>query len=176
MTWLAHAFKAAFQQHHKALLPALRPLLPRDGVVLDAGAHAGQFAFLFARLVPDGRVYAFEPGSYARSILRVAAAVKRGPVSVRPEGLAEAPGESTLQVPVKPPGSVRFGVAHTGAPEGDGPHVADPVRVTTVDAFAAHAGLTRLDFIKADIEGANCGCCRAPSTASPPIGRACSWR
>src|SRR5579862_5528537 len=75
--FFAHLFKAAFKQHHRELLPLLRPLISFDAVVLDVGAHAGQYAKLFSRLAPHGRVYAIEPQSYARRILRAAIAVNR---------------------------------------------------------------------------------------------------
>src|ERR1700723_2776612 len=71
-SFVAHLWKAVTQQHHRELLPALERCVPRDGVVLDIGAHAGQFTKLFAGLAADGRVYAIEPGSYARGILRAA--------------------------------------------------------------------------------------------------------
>jgi len=39
--------------------------LPKDGVVFDIGANFGAMTLRFARLVPFGRVYAFEPTFYA---------------------------------------------------------------------------------------------------------------
>lgn len=57
-SWLARLYKACAQQHHEALRPILAPHVPAVGVVVDIGAHAGQFAKLFARLAPRGRVYA----------------------------------------------------------------------------------------------------------------------
>ena len=75
--FLAHSFKAAFKQHHKEDLPVLRRVIPRDGVVLDVGAHAGQYTKLFAGIASDGFVLAVEPGSYARTILRVALTFNR---------------------------------------------------------------------------------------------------
>jgi len=154
-TYLAHLYKAVTQQHHRELLPILRPLLPRDAVIFDVGAHAGQFAKLFALLAPEGRIWSFEPGSYARSILRMALWLNRvGNVSVVPMGLGEAPGIGTLNLPIKRPGSFGFGLAHLGAGEERWSRVAaEPIALGSIDAFAAAQGVDRLDFIKADIEG-----------------------
>src|SRR5437899_1856078 len=69
-SFLAHLFKATTQQHHRALAPTIARLVPSDSVVFDVGAHAGQYTKLLARTAVAGRVYAFEPGGYARSILR----------------------------------------------------------------------------------------------------------
>jgi FkbM family methyltransferase len=148
VTWLAHLYKACARQHHRELIPLLRPWIPADAVVLDVGAHAGQFAKLFARLAPRGRVLAVEPGGYALSILRPALRVNRlRHVEVHGVGLGAAPGELTLTMPVKRSGSMGFGLSHFGS----GPGVTQRVPVTTIDRLLAGTG--RLDFLKADIEG-----------------------
>ncbi len=152
-SWLAHVFKAVTQQHHRGLIPLFAPHIPSDAVVLDVGAHAGQFAKLFAALAPRGRVYAFEPSAYARSVLRPAlAAGGRGRVEIIPLGLSDQAGELTLHTPVKRRGGLGFGVAHLGQ-SGDGVTVDQTVSLTTLDAFTLAHGLVRLDFIKMDIEG-----------------------
>ena len=152
--FFAHLFKAAFKQHHRALLPLLRPLIARDAVVLDVGAHAGQYAKLFAKLAPHGRVYAVEPQSYARRILRVALALNRfGNVTILPLALGAKPGRTRLTIPVKPSGSYGFGLAHLGPSARAGLAETEEVVVETLDALAKRLKLERLDFIKADIEG-----------------------
>jgi len=153
-TFLAHLYKATVRRHHRAMLPVLAPCLPEDGVVLDAGAHAGQYAKLFAACVPRGVVYAFEPGSYARAILTAAMRLRRcRNVRVVAKGLSDAEGETTLSTPIKAGGSLGFGLAHLGPADDGRTMVRERVPVTTIDRFARETALTRLDFIKADIEG-----------------------
>jgi FkbM family methyltransferase len=154
-SFLAHLFKAASKQHHRTLIPTLARLIPRDAVVFDVGAHAGQYTKLFARLAPSGHVYAFEPGSYARSILRTVVWLHRlANVSVLPMGLGAASGVATITVPVKRRGSLAFGLAHLGAPERRWRAVAQElVSMTTIDAAVEAIALDRLDFVKADVEG-----------------------
>ena len=150
--FLAHLFKAVFKQHHRALLPVLRPLVPADAVVFDVGAHAGQFAKLFARLAPQGQVYAFEPGSYARAILRTALFLNRlGNVAVLPLALGDRSGVARLSVPVKASGSFGFGLSHLGASVRAAEVEAVPL--ATLDDAADALGIARLDLVKADIEG-----------------------
>jgi FkbM family methyltransferase len=154
MTWTAHLFKACTRQHHGEMAPLVRRLKPPDGVVFDIGAHAGQFAKLFSRLVPQGHVYAFEPGGYALSILRRALAFNRiHNATILPFGFGDAEARLTLSMPVKPSGSCGFGTTHLGETKRDRPFIDEEVRITTVDSVVAQLGLTRLDFIKADIEG-----------------------
>lgn len=152
--FFAHVFKAVCKQHHRKMRPLLAPLIPDDAVVFDVGAHAGQYTKLFARLARRGRVYAIEPQSYARRILRAAIRLNRvRNVEILPLALGAAPGTATLTIPVKASGSYGFGLAHLGPDTRDGSAETETVEVTTLDALAARLGLTRLDFIKADIEG-----------------------
>ena len=154
-SFVAHLWKAVTQQHHRVLLPQLARCVPRDAVVFDVGAHAGQFAKLFASLAPEGRVYAIEPGSYARSILRVAIWARRiVNVAILPVALGAAPGLVRLLTPVKASGALGFGLSHLGQPEERWARVAaELVAQTTIDSLAETLALVRLDFIKADIEG-----------------------
>jgi FkbM family methyltransferase len=154
LTWAAHLYKAVTQQHHRELLPILRPLIPQDAIVLDVGGHAGQFAKLFASLAPRGRVYSFEPGGYARSILTPAIWLNRlRNVEIVPTGLGDAPSEAVLSVPTKRSGSLGFGLSHLGSAGDLRPRRTETVRIDTLDDFAARRGLGRVDFLKADIEG-----------------------
>jgi FkbM family methyltransferase len=154
-SFVAHLWKAVTQQHHRELLPAFARYIPRDGVVLDIGAHAGQFAKLFAGLAIDGRVYAVEPGSYARAILRAAIGLRRfDNIQIVPVALGAEERLETLNIPLKGSGAVGFGLSHFGAAEARWPRVAtETVAQTTVDALVDELGVDRLDFIKADIEG-----------------------
>lgn len=153
--FIAHLFKATTQQHHRDLAALIARFVPPTGVVLDVGAHAGQYTKLFARAASSGRVYAFEPGSYARAILRMVVALHRlDNVAVVPAALGAVCGLATLSVPVKASGSFGFGLSHLGPPQARWPVVAQElVALTTLDAVASALALDRLDFIKADIEG-----------------------
>ena len=153
--FLAHLLKATTQQHHRALAPTIARLVPPAGVVLDVGAHAGQYTKLFARAASQGRVYAVEPGSYARSILRTVVWLRGlSNVAVLPVALGSETGLATLTVPLKPSGSFGFGLSHLGAPSQRWRAVAaETVPVTTLDRAVEALGIDRLDFIKADIEG-----------------------
>jgi FkbM family methyltransferase len=152
---IAHLFKATTQQHHRALASTIAQLVQPEAIVFDVGAHAGQFTKLFACAAAQGRVYAVEPGSYARAILRTVVWLHRlGNVAVLPMALGAVSGLDTLTLPVKGRGSLGFGLAHLGAPGDRWRKVAQElVALTTLDAVVAALGLDRLDFIKADIEG-----------------------
>jgi FkbM family methyltransferase len=155
LSFAAHCFKATVAQHHRDLVPVFRPLLAEDAVIFDVGAHAGQFTKLFARLAPRGRVYAFEPGSYARSILMLSLALNRvANVLVFPVGLGAAARRAELRTPVKRSGSYGFGLSHIGEDEDSTRREAvERIEIVTLDGLCDLLGIERLDFIKADIEG-----------------------
>jgi FkbM family methyltransferase len=152
--WVAHVYKAAFQNHHRQLEPLLRPHVPTDAVVVDVGAHAGQFSKLFARLAPQGVVHAFEPSPYALSVLDKAIGWNRlSHVRIHRCGLGAEAGALELRTPVKRSGGLGFGLAHMGASTETRAVRVDRVEIRTLDEFAETEQLQRLDFIKADIEG-----------------------
>jgi FkbM family methyltransferase len=154
MGWLAHVLKAATQQHHLEFRDAFRPYVPDDAVVFDVGAHAGQFSKLFAAMAPRGRVFAFEPSGYARSVLEPALGWNRvRNVEIVPTGLSDADGTLVLHTPIKKRGQLGFGLAHLGEDTSGRATQQQTIRLTTLDAFVTERGLTRLDFIKADVEG-----------------------
>jgi len=153
-SWLAHLFKASTQQHHGVLRGMFAPHVPSDGLILDVGAHAGQFSKLFARMAPAGHVYAFEPSAYARSIMVPALRFNRiSNVTLTPVGLSDSVGRLTLHTPLKRSSALGYGVAHLGFDGADGATFEQTVNLTTLDAFAAQQDFSRLDLIKADIEG-----------------------
>jgi FkbM family methyltransferase len=153
--YAAHLWKAVTQQHHRELLPLFSRYIPRDGVVVDVGAHAGQFAKLFARCAASGRVYAIEPSAYARSILSIVVRLRRlSNVAIVPVALGAETRQAQLSTPIKASGSHGYGLAHLGEPEERWRRVSiETVTETTMDALTAELKLDRLDFIKADIEG-----------------------
>ncbi len=155
LTYCAHLFKALTRQHHQELIPLLEKYIPRDGTVIDVGAHAGQFTKLFAKLAPEGRVYSFEPGSYALSIIsRVIRLRKLKNVQLFPMGLSDTATEQVLHMPIKSSGALGFGLSHIGGGDTSGrATVTENITLTTLDSFAEQQSLKRVDFIKADIEG-----------------------
>jgi len=153
-SWLAHLWKAITQQHHTALRPMFAGHVGRDAVVIDIGAHAGQFTKLFARMAPDGAVYAFEPSAYARSVLAPAVRFNRlRNIEIVPLGLSDHIEARVLHTPLKRHASLGFGIAHLGEGAAIERAVDQLVGLTTLDAFIIDRGIDRVDLIKADIEG-----------------------
>ena len=153
---IRHVATACTQQHHQDLIPVLRPHVPEGGAVIDVGAHAGQFAKLFSKMVTtDGVVHAFEPSRYTRAILRLALQTNGcRNVAIHAAALSDRPGTLTLHTPIKASGLRGYGLASLA---GAGQRIAtaaieETVPVVTLDEFVTSKNL-RVDFIKVDIEG-----------------------
>lgn len=76
-----------------------------------------------------------------------------GNVTLVPIGLSDQATTLTLHTPLKRSSSLGFGVAHLGPAAQTTATIDQRVDLSTLDAFAETAGLARVDFIKADIEG-----------------------
>jgi FkbM family methyltransferase len=133
------------------ILRFLRRELRAGDVVADVGAHIGVHALAAARILrrAGGRVIAFEPASDSAAKLRAAARRNRLRVEVVQTALGAHHGTAGLY------GDARYDAADAGVRSqyGDAALV-ERVPVRTFDAWAEEAGLSRLDVVKIDVEGA----------------------
>jgi len=113
-----------------------------DDVVFDVGAYVGDTALWFSRLVGHrGKVYAFEPEPENFKKLRLNLERNRAQNIVQLEcALSDEEGEMIIS---------GGGSSATVANDVNG----IPVMVTTIDKFVKDNNLTRVDFIKMDVEG-----------------------
>lgn len=125
----------------------LSQLKPGD-VVVDLGANIGAYAIRAAMAVgATGKVYAFEPLDRTRRRLEQALQLNNvGNVSVSGEAVGSECGYA--QLAVKDRGSSASLAERSNAAE------THNVRVTTLDEFAETNGISRIDWVKMDIEGA----------------------
>ena len=132
--------------------PETRHLLAnylRPGMVMfDVGAYIGQFSLVASRLVPDLRVFAFEPTpsvfaqmkrnmhlNACRSVTCVNMAVSDAPGTARLFSYPGSADQNSLR---------RVSAESTSSLE---------VHVTSIDAFSKEHNPDRLDVLKIDVEG-----------------------
>ena len=110
-------------------------------VILDLGAFNGNSSIALSRPAGDeGKVYAFEPNPVMQEILaRNLTKMNCTNVEIIPRGAGEA--SNVLKFTIK-------GAASRFDPFGD-----VDVQIGTVDDFVAERGLSKVDFIKLDVEG-----------------------
>lgn len=138
------------------------PGLVRPGdVCLDVGSAAGLYSQALSHLVgPAGLVHSVEPLFFSHPVWsRVLAAGRRPNVRWHTVALGAEPGRATIRVPftaTRAATSRSFLAYRThalGSTEDFARHVDMAVDVDTLDGLCDAAGLTRLDFLKIDVEG-----------------------
>lgn len=139
------------RQHVEPELAALDRFLGVGDVMIDVGANIGLFSLRGAHLVgPSGLVLAVEPGAVSLARLGVNMALNRlSQLRLVPAALSDRQGEMALyHIPLGDDPQAFSLLA------GEAMVASEMVRVTTLDLLSAAEGLTRLDCIKIDVEGA----------------------
>jgi len=140
----------------------LRRLVGPGDVCLDVGAEYGLYTWTLADLVgPEGHVHAVEPQPGLARFLRAGRrALRAGNVTVHQVALSDTVGTGTLSRPSRGPFPVHGrafladNATGLGLNEEFGRHHEIQVTLSTLDALVDELGLEQVDFIKADIEGA----------------------
>lgn len=130
-------------------------LVKPGDVVFDIGAHVGYFTMLAAHIVgTSGKVFAFEPLPVNLAYLKQHQRVNRlKNVEILPLAVGARQEEMTLDLR----GGTGRGRLATGRADGL------QVKVTSLDAMFDQGNLPGPDFIKMDIEGAECDALRGAS-------------
>lgn len=141
--------------HHRVEMCYLENNLQPGDVLLDVGANIGEFTVGLAPLLPNGRVFAFEPQPDVRKVLEESVALNGfSNVCVLPFGLAEKYERQMLFTSAD---VVRFGGFHEGLysrfPDRYRTEAAGVVEFQPLDQVLKEHGIQQVDWIKADIEG-----------------------
>lgn len=153
---------ARWTRHLEPELLGLADLVAPGSVCIDVGAAAGLYTVVLSRLAgPAGQVHSVEPLPFAHPVwTRVLRARSAANVRHHAVALAAEAGSGAMSVPIGRYGLVtgRSFVTHRSHGLGSNAEfegqVAVSVTMDTLDSMFASAGLTRLDFIKIDVEGA----------------------
>ncbi len=163
------------QRHEIETLTQLDRLAAPGMTMLDIGAHVGYYASRYARVLgPNGRIFAFEP--HPRTFATLQRNVRQMPqVTAVQLALSEQEGTAELHdyLMMSASGSLHYDesmVALQKAQTHDNdiaPRIGQPfsaqtftVRTTPVDDFLAAQGISQVDLVKMDIEGAEIGALR----------------
>ncbi|WP_163506994.1 FkbM family methyltransferase [Fodinicola acaciae] len=140
-------------------LPAL---IPSGGVCFDIGAAYGMYTFPLAQLVGgSGQVHSFEPLAGSARLLDAARLLGGGRnVRLHREAVGREPGRQVITVPTRWGLPIRgraflsHGASDTGANDEFSSHRDVTISVTTVDQVCRTENISRVDFMKIDVEGA----------------------
>lgn len=143
-------------------LLGLRDVVRSGDVCLDIGAALGLYTVTLSQLVgPQGTVHSVEPLVFAHPALSYLLRPREGRNIVRHSvALGTAEGREVMSVPVRHGSPVTGRSFLTTGADGLGSnveftdHLEVLVRTETLDQFCGRNGVERLDFVKADVEGA----------------------
>jgi FkbM family methyltransferase len=146
----------------EAEMLGLSRLVGPGSVCVDVGAAAGLYTVALSRLVgPAGQVHSIEPLSFAHPVWsRVLRARASENVRHYTEALGAEPGRGMMSVPMGRYGFVTgrsfldWKTRGLGSNEEFAGQISVAVDVETLDGLCTRAGISRLDFIKIDVEGA----------------------
>lgn len=143
---------------------AITEFIPAGGTCVDVGAGYGLYTVAMAAAVgPAGTVHSIEPqpdpNRVIDAVVRLCGA--QGRVVRHDLALSDSTGVSVLSVPMRRGRAVHGRAFVMRDAQHHGPNAVDfraerrhAVRLSTLDDLAEQQGLTRLDMIKADVEGA----------------------
>ena len=166
---LGHAFRAWRRNRrwakHEPETPYLADLLSGAPLCLHVGASDGRHSYVMTQVAPQARIHAFEPSSFTFEVLKLCLAWHGIARQVTPvhAAVSDAAGELLLVTPKKTSGRMGRAYAYVAseAPTGQvRPDLEDtgsevqPTPVVTLDDYCEQRGITRVDFIRMDIEGA----------------------
>ena len=143
-------------------LLGLREVVKPADICIDIGAALGNYTVTLSRLVgPRGTVHSIEPLVFAHPTLSWLLRPREGRNIVRHSvALGTEQGRDVMSVPVRHGSPVTGRSFLTAGSEGLGSnqeftdHLEVFVRTDTLDHFVEINGIGRVDFIKADVEGA----------------------
>ena len=120
----------------------------KGDIVIDAGANIGLFSALASDL--GGIVYAFEPVKKTREeYLGKTARLNRN-INIVPYGLSN----KNEKIEIKGDSLSNATIVKERKPMIDNPKIKELIRTITLDEWVKQNNIPRVDFIKADIEGA----------------------
>lgn len=125
----------------------VKEIVKENQVVADVGANFGYYTTLLSRLVgSEGKVLAFEPTAFfRRKLIRNLQENEMDNVEVFDFGLSDK--EETLEI------KIDDSTASLHMPSTDSFDLKEEIRLVRFDDFIIASGITKLDFIKIDVDG-----------------------
>lgn len=152
--YITKVYHGFFKIRHPAVNVMSRLLIPRNGVVLDIGAHIGVFtSFLAKQVGGKGRVYSFEPVPMVLRVLKTVVRLRRfKQVRIFEVALTDQNAELYMTIPLKDGWKPLLPLAHMG--KSTAPDTLQMIlQGRRLDDIAASENIEGVDFIKCDSEG-----------------------
>ncbi len=136
----------------------LSRFISKQSICVDIGAGYGRYTYPMAQLASQGKVYSFEPGPFSFKVLsRVISFHQLNNVIPVQKGVSSDNKTAVLSIPQKRNRRWGHSLAHINLdPLKDHRHQlrSVPIQQISLDNFCTEENISRVDFIKCDVEGA----------------------
>jgi FkbM family methyltransferase len=178
--WFRRLYVASYFAYKRTIEDPFRWLvcdwseLFRGGDVLDIGANIGYTASVFAGAIDEGcRVYAFEPDRATFDLLNEVVR-RKNLAAVNPVRSAVGRAEGEVQFWHNQEHSADHRVVTDRfRSAGIDQRQVESVPLTSIDAFVAARGITRLAFVKIDVQGYELAVCEGMTQTLERFPNAC---
>lgn len=150
----------------------LRQHCKAGDVVLDVGAHIGLFSSIAAKIAgPAGKVYAFEPSPKTNALLKKTISINKlqSVVQVRSEAMGNEVGKTVFYISDGEADNSNSMISYM---QDRKLHGID-VTILTIDALVKQEHLSKVNFIKIDVEGAEYDAIRGAGETLKNLRPAC---
>jgi len=126
-----------------------------ESICLDIGAAYGRNSCLMAQLAPQGVVHSFEPEDYSWQVLsNIVKLLRLKNVVINHAAVYETPGKAELFIPQHEAGKYIPHLSYLVVNSNEKPEgLREKTETVTIDGYCQKKGITKVDFIKCDIEG-----------------------
>jgi len=130
-------------------LSLVKQFVQKDDTFFDVGANIGVYTLLASQLAGEGgHVHSFEPLSDANELLRSNVRLNQcGNVTINPVAIGEENGEVPIYI------NAQNALSSLGNTNRGKIIKSQTVQILTLDTYAKGAGVSKLDFLKIDVEG-----------------------
>lgn len=130
-------------------LSLVKQFVRRDDTFFDVGANIGVYTLLASQLVGEGGlVHSFEPLTDANELLRSNVKLNQCKnVTINPVAVGEENGEVPIYI------NAQNALSSLGNTNRGKIIKSQTVQVLTLDTYAKNAGISKIDFLKIDVEG-----------------------
>lgn len=139
--------------HEWHIIFILKKILKKNNIVLDVGANIGEVTLCCASLVPDGKVYAFEPVSSMYEELQnnilLNAHLKN--IQIVKQGMSNAISEAPIYYDAKE--HFNEGVFSIYPENFSNTKFVENIKINTIDNFVNEHKINSIHLIKIDVEG-----------------------
>ena len=140
-----------FSEFYEPEMEAIPEILDNPEVILDIGSNYGHYSAFLSKLYPNSKIYAFEPVERTFNILKkVKEKFSLENVELIKKGLGSQEGDKIIVLPNHYTITAYIKDFYQEFNKNDDIEI---VKITTLDNFVKEKKISRLDFIKCDVEG-----------------------